>query len=196
VRKDTPAFADFNNRELIDVENPHLFVFLRTHPSLAANSVLVAANFDAKPQYLDLDTLNRRGLFRYGQIIDLASGESPAVFNNRVVVPPYHFYWLANQRPGDARRLAEVLIAEVASGATACGCPFDEGFIAGLLEMTEKMTPYAPSMRLDYLAKRPLEIEYMYRRPLREAAAKGLKLTAIETLADQLAFLDRRNRGG
>jgi 2-dehydropantoate 2-reductase len=96
----------------------------------------------------------------------------------------------------DARRLAEVLIAEVASGAEACGCPFDEGFIAGLLEMTEKMTPYAPSMRLDYLAKRPLEIEYMYRRPLREAAAKGLKLTAIETLADQLAFLDRRNRGG
>lgn len=100
VRKDTPAFADFNNRELIDVENPHLFVFLRTHPSLAANAVLVAANFDAKPQYLDLDTLNRRGLFRYGQIIDLASGDTPAVFNNRVVVPPYHFYWLANQRPG------------------------------------------------------------------------------------------------
>jgi 2-dehydropantoate 2-reductase len=96
----------------------------------------------------------------------------------------------------DARHLAEVLIAEVASAAAVGGCPFDEGFIAGLLEMTEKMTPYAPSMRLDYLAKRPLEIEYMYRRPLREAAAMGLRLTAIETLADQLAFLDRRNRGG
>jgi amylosucrase len=100
VRKDTPAFADFNNRELIDVENPHLFVFLRTHPSLAANAVLVVGNFDATPQYLDLEGLNRRGLFRYGQITDLASGESPAIFANRVVVPPYHFYWLTNQRPG------------------------------------------------------------------------------------------------
>ncbi|NCA68616.1 MAG: alpha-amylase [Sphingobacteriia bacterium] len=96
VRKDTTAFADFNNRELIEVENPHLFVFLRTHPSATDSStVLVAANFDAAPQYLDLDCLSRRGLFRYGQIIDLASGQTPAIFNNRIVIPAHRFYWLA-----------------------------------------------------------------------------------------------------
>jgi amylosucrase len=96
VRKSTPVFADFNNRELIDVDNPHLFVFLRTHPSTtASNAVLVAANFDGSPQYLDLDSLSRRGLFRYGQIIDLASGEAPAIFNNRVAIPPYRFWWLS-----------------------------------------------------------------------------------------------------
>lgn len=93
-----------------------------------------------------------------------------------------------------ARRLAERLIGEVAEAAAACGCPFVEGFVATLLDQTEKMTPYAPSMRLDYLAKRALEIEYMYRRPLREAAHHGKELPAIATIADQLTYLDRRNR--
>ncbi|ADC61210.1 alpha-amylase family glycosyl hydrolase [Allochromatium vinosum] len=98
VRKNTPAFADFNNRELIDAGNPHIFAFLRTHPSMPGSSVLVAANFDVTPQYLDLDAPAYRGLFRGGQIQDLVSGDSPALLNNRVVIPPYHFYWLADQR--------------------------------------------------------------------------------------------------
>jgi 2-dehydropantoate 2-reductase len=65
-----------------------------------------------------------------------------------------------------------------------------------LMATTERMTPYAPSMRLDYLAGRELEIEYMYRRPLREAARCGASLPAIQLLAGQLGFLDRRNRDG
>lgn len=96
----------------------------------------------------------------------------------------------------DSRRLAERLIDEVAQAAAACGCPFEDGFVPHLLDLTEKMTPYAPSMRLDYLARRELEVEYIYRRPLREAARRRLRLPAIQTLADQLSFLDRRNRGG
>ena len=32
VRKTIPAFADFNNRELLTVDNEHLFAFLRSHP--------------------------------------------------------------------------------------------------------------------------------------------------------------------
>ncbi|NEX23349.1 alpha-amylase [Thiorhodococcus mannitoliphagus] len=98
VRKGTPAFADFNNRELIDVSNPHLFVFLRTHPTMQTSSVLVAANFDANSQYLDLEELSHRGIFRYGLLQDIITGDSPAIFNNRVIIPPFHFYWLANQR--------------------------------------------------------------------------------------------------
>ncbi|MBK1719050.1 amylosucrase [Thiocystis violacea] len=98
VRKNTPAFADFNNREPVDVGNPHLFVFLRTHPTMPTSSVLVAANFDAAPQYLDLDDLSHRGLFGRGPLQDLVTGESPTLFNNRLVIPPYHFQWLANPR--------------------------------------------------------------------------------------------------
>jgi amylosucrase len=100
VRKTMTAFADFNNRELIDVDNPHLFVLLRTHPSLQGDSVLVVANFDGTPQYLDLENLGNRGRFQFGQVQDLASGQTPALFNGRVVVPPYRFYWLTDQRTG------------------------------------------------------------------------------------------------
>ena len=100
VRKATPAFADYNNRELLQVQNPHLFLFLRTHPEQLGESVLVVCNFDVKSQYLDLSELGNRGLFQYGQVTDLFSGESPAHFNNRLVIPPRRFYWLTDQRSG------------------------------------------------------------------------------------------------
>ncbi len=98
VRKGIPAFADFNNRELIDVINPHLFVFWRTDFLLPTGSVLVVANFDDTPQYLELSTLGRRGMFNYGNLQDLYSGESPRLFKDQLVVPPYHFYWLSDQK--------------------------------------------------------------------------------------------------
>ncbi|MCK7575250.1 MAG: 2-dehydropantoate 2-reductase [Chromatiales bacterium] len=94
----------------------------------------------------------------------------------------------------EARALAERLMHEVAEGAAACGVPFDPDFIPKLLATTERMAPYAPSMRLDFLAKRALEIEYMYRRPLREAARHGVSMPAVETIATQLSILDRANR--
>ncbi|MEJ1385474.1 MAG: alpha-amylase family glycosyl hydrolase [Candidatus Sedimenticola sp. (ex Thyasira tokunagai)] len=100
VRKVTPAFSDFNNRELLDVGNEHLFVFLRSHPETACESVLVVANFDATPQYLNLGDLGNRGAFQHGQLQDICSGESPALFKDQLVIPPYRFYWLTDQRPG------------------------------------------------------------------------------------------------
>jgi amylosucrase len=99
VRKGIPAFADFNNRDLIDLENPHLFAFLRTHPEQqVASSVLVVANFDANPQYLELSNLRYRSLHLRGTLQDLHTGETPRLFNDRLVVPPYRFYWLSNMR--------------------------------------------------------------------------------------------------
>ncbi|AGA91411.1 glycosidase [Thioflavicoccus mobilis 8321] len=100
VRKTTAAFADFNNRQLIDVANPHLFVFLRTHPQVPSDAVLIVANFNDAPQYLDINDLGNRGLFRHGQTYDLVTGEWPSIFNGRLVIPPFRFYWLTDQRPG------------------------------------------------------------------------------------------------
>ena len=97
VRKGIPAFADFNNRELIDVGNPHLFVFWRTDYLLPTGSVLVVANFDDSPQYMELDSLGNRGMFGYGSLQDLYSGESPRLFKDQLVVPAYRFYWLTDQ---------------------------------------------------------------------------------------------------
>jgi amylosucrase len=96
VRKAIPAFADFNNRELLDIENPHLFAFLRTNLEIPSEVVLVVANFDSEPQYLDLKELGNRGAFEYGQIRDLHSGEVPSMFKDQLVVPPFHFYWLCD----------------------------------------------------------------------------------------------------
>ncbi len=99
TRKRIPAFADFNNRELLEVTNSHLFVFQRIHPEQPTNSILVVANFDANPQYLDMHDLGGHIRPQYSQVRDLYSGESPAMFKKQLVVPPYRFYWLISQQP-------------------------------------------------------------------------------------------------
>jgi len=96
VRKTIAAFADFNNRELLDTQNPHLFAFLRSNPFRMNDTVLVVGNFDSSPQSLSLGDLSNRGRFEYGQLQDLYSGESPTLFKDQLVIPPYRFYWLSD----------------------------------------------------------------------------------------------------
>lgn len=97
VRKEIPAFADYNNRELLRVENPHLFVFLRTHPEHPANPVLIVGNFDASSQDLNLGALENRVHLQSQSLKDLYSGESPPLRDGRLTLPPYQFYWLCKQ---------------------------------------------------------------------------------------------------
>jgi amylosucrase len=97
VRKTIPAFADYNNRELLETENPHLFVFLRSNPFQMNDSVLVVGNFDSAPQSLTLSELHNRGHFKFGLLKDLYSGESPSQFKDQLVIPPHRFYWLSRQ---------------------------------------------------------------------------------------------------
>jgi len=97
VRKEISSFADFNNRELLDVGNPHLFVFARFEYNQPTNKVLVVANFDSEPQYLDLEDIGRKAYFRGSAIRDLYSGEKPAMFKDFLIIPPYRFYWLTDQ---------------------------------------------------------------------------------------------------
>jgi amylosucrase len=96
VRKSTAAFADYNNRTLIETGNPHLFVFIRNNPFQLNDSVLVVGNFDASPQSLTLSDLSNRGHFEYAQLRDLYSGQSPTHFKDQLVIPPYRFYWLSD----------------------------------------------------------------------------------------------------
>ena len=97
VRKSIPAFADFNNRELIEVENEYLFAFIRYGHEYNAEQILVVANFDSKPQHLNLTDLGNRGQFQYVRLRDYVTGETPAIFRDELVIPPYHFYWLSDQ---------------------------------------------------------------------------------------------------
>ena len=95
TRKATPAFADFNNRELLDTSNPHLFVFLRTMPQQLRESVLVVANFDDSPQSLDLASLQGLEPLDLLRVSDLFSGESPVQTNGNLVLGPRQFRWLS-----------------------------------------------------------------------------------------------------
>ena len=98
VRKTIPAFADYNNRELLDGENPHLFTFMRTNPFQLHDTVLVVGNFDTSPQQLAMKDLGNRGRFEISGLQDLYSGESPNLFGDQLVIPPHRFYWLSDCR--------------------------------------------------------------------------------------------------
>ena len=100
VRKSVEPFADFNNRELIDVGNPHLFVFTRNNPWVPLESVLVVANFDDTPHTISIDEVVRYGYTGFGALQDIYSGESPSYFKDELVIPPFRFYWLADHRQG------------------------------------------------------------------------------------------------
>ncbi len=96
VRKEIRAFGDFNNRELINLDNSHLLAFLRLDPQ-EKNPILIIGNFDASYQYLDLADLDSNMLkFNDDEdIIDLYSGEPPTMFKNQLVLSPFRFYWLS-----------------------------------------------------------------------------------------------------
>lgn len=94
VRKEIDVFADFNNRQLLDVGNEQLFVFERYSITQQFDRVLVVANFNDKPQDLSMDMLVGWGDPQYGEVIDLYTGRRPDIFNNMMVVPPFSFYWL------------------------------------------------------------------------------------------------------
>ncbi|MBP8830227.1 MAG: alpha-amylase, partial [Desulfobacter sp.] len=58
-------------------------------------SVLVVGNFDAHPQHLNLFELETQGFQMGEHIRDLYSGNTPTLFKDQLVLPPYRFYWLA-----------------------------------------------------------------------------------------------------
>jgi amylosucrase len=99
VHKTIPAFADYNNRELIDTENPHLFVFLRNNPFQLNDKVLIVGNFDSSPQSLSISDLENRGFSNHEQLQDLYSDKSISTHEGILVIPSFHFYWLIDRKP-------------------------------------------------------------------------------------------------
>lgn len=65
----------------------------------------------------------------------------------------------------------------------------DEAFVEKMISMTDEMTPYSPSMKLDYDYHRQMEIEYLYSRPLKIAREAGMPMPKLEMLEAELRFL-------
>ena len=85
---------------------------------------------------------------------------------------------------------------EVIGAAQALGVKgLDSTFADKMIESTLQMTPYSPSMKLDYDFRRPMEIEYIYSHPIAEARAAGFDMPKLAMLEAELRFLDAKNRG-
>ncbi|MCM2340058.1 amylosucrase [Rhodoferax sp.] len=96
MRKELSAFADFDNRQLLHVDNPNLLVFLRTDLHNARNRVLVVSNFNTEVQRLPLGALRPVGLFHQEAMRELCTGERIMVENDAVTVPPLSCCWLVD----------------------------------------------------------------------------------------------------
>jgi 2-dehydropantoate 2-reductase len=89
------------------------------------------------------------------------------------------------------RQLIREQMMEVVSAAQHLGVKnLDASFVDKMIDMTDAMTPYSPSMRLDYDFHRRMEIYYLYTRPLEIAREAGCPMPKLEMLEAELRFLE------
>jgi 2-dehydropantoate 2-reductase len=89
------------------------------------------------------------------------------------------------------RQLIREQMMEVVSAAQHLGVKnLDAAFVDKMINMTDNMTPYSPSMRLDYDFHRRMEIYYLYTRPLEIAREAGCPMPKLEMLEAELRFLE------
>ena len=95
-----------------------------------------------------------------------------------------------------AEALADAIIREVHGGAAACGVVVAEKMIHITMDNTRKMVPYDSSMRLDFLNKRPMEVQAIIGNPLLAAKAQGHEMPRIEMLFQELCYINDKNLNG
>jgi 2-dehydropantoate 2-reductase len=87
------------------------------------------------------------------------------------------------------RQLIRAQMMEVVTAAQHLGVEnIGEDFVQDMMDMTDAMTPYSPSMKLDYDFLRPMEISYLYTKPIQQARAAGFSMPKLEMLEAQLRF--------
>ena len=96
----------------------------------------------------------------------------------------------------DTRTLCRALMEEVQAGAAACARPIEDAFVDQMLTDTESMKPYLTSMKLDYDAGRPMEVEAIYGRPVQAARAQGIDMKRTASLCRQLREMDQARQAG
>ena len=95
-------------------------------------------------------------------------------------------------RDPSTRQLIRDQMMEVVGASRALGVSgVDEAFVEKMIRMTDEMTPYSPSMRLDYDFHRPMEIHYLYTRPIEIAREAGFPMPKLEMLEAELKFLQK-----
>lgn len=91
------------------------------------------------------------------------------------------------------RQLIRDQMMEVVGAAKALGVNgVDEAFVEKMIQMTDAMTPYKPSMKLDFDNHRPMEIDYLYSKGIQQAAYAGYHMHKLEMLEQELRFLEEQ----
>lgn len=90
--------------------------------------------------------------------------------------------------PGPCRELVRELMLEVIAGANAQALrrPIPADFAQAMLEFTDNMGEYRPSMQIDREEGRELEIASIFDAPLAHAQARGVPMTRVAMLATLL----------
>jgi 2-dehydropantoate 2-reductase len=89
------------------------------------------------------------------------------------------------------RQLIYDQMMEVIGAANALGVEsLTADFADKMMQMTDEMVPYSPSMKLDYDFHRPMEIEYLYTRPIAEAKKAGFDMPKLAMLEAELKFIE------
>ncbi len=92
------------------------------------------------------------------------------------------------------RQLIYDLMMEVVGAAQALGVStLTSEFADRMMETTDRMVPYSPSMKLDFDCGRPMEIEYLYSRPIAEARKAGFEMPKLAMLEAELRFIEKMN---
>ena len=91
------------------------------------------------------------------------------------------------------RRLIYEQMLEVVGAANALGITaITSAFADKMMQMTDDMTPYSPSMKLDFDYHRPMEIPYLYTRPIAEAKKAGFDMPRLAMLEAELRFIEAK----
>lgn len=95
------------------------------------------------------------------------------------------------QNPATEKLIYDLMMETIhAANLINPGHPIDESFADAMIMSTKVMTPYSPSMKLDFDFHRPMEIQYIYSRPIEEAAKAGFRMEKVEMLEAQLKFIE------
>ena len=89
----------------------------------------------------------------------------------------------------ETRQHAIDSISEVISTANAIGKPIENSFREKMIKLTDEMAPYKPSMYVDFLAGRPMEIDTIYRKPINTAEKCGVNMPLTRKLHESLLKL-------
>jgi 2-dehydropantoate 2-reductase len=84
------------------------------------------------------------------------------------------------------KKRCQDLMLEIQAGAKAYGIEIEDSFLDRQFELTEPMGPYKPSSLIDFLARKPVEVDAIWGEALRRGKVKGVSMPELQKLLQEL----------